>query len=255
MNVALLAARRVGFDIAAFLGRLDERPACLVLDAADQDTMNGKIIEALGVSASDTHVIDKNEIDRLGAILSSYQVDLGICVWWPYLLPTDVIGAARLGFLNLHPSFLPYNRGKNPNFWSIVEGTPAGVTIHWLDGGVDSGDIAFQSGLETTWEDTGHSLYEKAQKAIVELFVKHWREIGAGTAPRAAQADGNATVHRASEMDAASRIELSQSYRARDLLNLMRARTFSPYPAVRFQDGDREFEVRVEIKERPREQR
>lgn len=255
MKFALLAARKVGLDVAAFLGRSGERPACLVLDAADEDGLNGKISEALGMPANDAHVIGKGDNDRLAAILSGYQLELGICAWWPHLLSNKAIAAARLGFLNLHPSLLPYNRGKNPNFWSIVEETPAGVTIHWLDDGVDSGAIAFQSGLETTWEDTGGSLYDKAQKAIVDLFVKHWPQIRAGTVPRAAQDDDRATAHRASEMDAISRIELGRSYHARDLLNLMRARTFPPYPAVRFEDGGREFEIRVEIKERPREQR
>ena len=39
---------------------------------------------------------------------------------------------------------MPYNRGSHPNFWSFVENTPAGVTIHEVDEGVDTGKIINQ---------------------------------------------------------------------------------------------------------------
>lgn len=47
--------------------------------------------------------------------------------------------------MNLHISYLPWNKGADPNFWSCIDGTPAGVTLHHIDAGVDTGDIIAQA--------------------------------------------------------------------------------------------------------------
>jgi hypothetical protein len=46
-------------------------------------------------------------------------------------------------------------------------------------------------------------------------------------------------------------IDLEKTYTARDLLNLLRARTFPGYRACTFSDGEASYEVRVEIKRKP----
>ena len=46
--------------------------------------------------------------------------------------------------VNLHISYLPYNRGAHPNYWSWVNKTPHGITIHRVISKVDAGDILFQ---------------------------------------------------------------------------------------------------------------
>lgn len=50
--------------------------------------------------------------------------------------------------LNLHISYLPWNRGANPNFWSFVENTKKGVTIHEIDEKLDKGKILLRKELE-----------------------------------------------------------------------------------------------------------
>ena len=126
----------------------------------------------------------------------------------------------RLGCLNFHPSYLPYNRGKHYNFWSLVEDTTFGVTLHFLDEGVDTGDIAFQSIIDKSWEDTGETLYNKAQQEIVRLFKTKFPEIKNGSIPRQPQEMSKGSFHRSEELDFASRIDLDRSYKARELLNL-----------------------------------
>lgn len=85
-----------------------------------------------------------------------------ILAWWSYVLKENLIRIPRIGCLNFYPSFLPYNRGKHYNFWTIVEGNPFGVSQHSVDQGIDTGDIAYQSRIAKTWEDTGEALYHKA---------------------------------------------------------------------------------------------
>lgn len=117
-----------------------------------------------------------------------------------YILKPDVFALPRLGTINLHVSYLPWNKGAHPNFWSHLEGTPKGVTIHYIDAGVDTGDIIAQRLVDFSDDDTLKTSYEKLHYAIQRLFAEYWPVIKAGTAPRMNQ-EGEGTVHRMKEKE------------------------------------------------------
>jgi methionyl-tRNA formyltransferase len=73
----------------------------------------------------------------------------------PYLVKEQVINVAKYGVINTHPSLLSHNRGKNYNFWNLVEDAPFGVSLNFVDLGVDNGDIIFQKEIHKIWEDNG----------------------------------------------------------------------------------------------------
>jgi methionyl-tRNA formyltransferase len=80
--------------------------------------------------------------------------------------------------INLHISLLPYNRGSNPNVWSFLEDTPKGVTIHYIDEGIDTGDILFQK--EIIFEEDNETLsssYNKLNKEMQSFFIDNWEAI------------------------------------------------------------------------------
>lgn len=67
---------------------------------------------------------------------------------FPRLLPPGLLAVPRLGGYNVHPSLLPAYRGPEPLFWVFHDGLEhAGVTVHHLDTGADSGDIAAQQAV------------------------------------------------------------------------------------------------------------
>jgi methionyl-tRNA formyltransferase len=167
--------------------------------------------------------------------------------WWAYILKEPIIKLPKVGVLNFHPSFLPYNRGKNYNFWTIVEDCPFGVTIHFVDIGIDTGDIIFQEQIYKTWEDNGKTLYVKAQQAIINLFIKNYNNIITGNYQRQQQNLTEGSFHTAKELDMASIIDLNKTYTAKELINLIRARTFEPHPSCWFDDNGEKFEIRVQI--------
>ena len=177
------------------------------------------------------------------------QFNWGLLLWWPYIVRQPTLTLARNGFINTHPSMLPFNRGKHYNFWALVEQAPFGVSLHFVDEGVDSGDVIAQKRIAYDWEDTGETLHEKAIFSMIELFKLAYPNIRSGRITRSPQDLAKGTFHRASELEEFSRIDLDASYRARDLLNLLRARTFPGYPACSFREiSGEEFEVRVEIR-------
>ena len=145
------------------------------------------------------------------------------------------------------------NRGKRPNFWCLVDGTPCGAALHFIDRGVDTGPLIARARIETDWDDTGETVHRKCRELAVRLFKDNFDAIIEGSARPIAQGAEDANSHRGSEMDAASEIDLDASYQARRLLNLIRARMFPPHPTAFFRDGDRAYSVQVIIKEIPHE--
>jgi methionyl-tRNA formyltransferase len=181
--------------------------------------------------------------------LLDHPVDVVFLAWWPHILKLHHLQLANEAVLNIHPSLLPHCRGKDPNFWALIEQRPYGVTIHHVDETIDGGDIAFQNPLPVTWSDTGKSLYLKSQAAAVSLFEESLPSILAGVIPRIKQDQADGTMHYRRELEPASVLNLDHRAPIRDVLNRLRARTFEPHPACRFSEDGKTYEVRIDIRE------
>jgi methionyl-tRNA formyltransferase len=94
-----------------------------------------------------------------------------------YILKKDVLKYFPESAVNLHVSFLPWNRGADPNPWSFIEDTPKGVTIHLLDEGIDTGDIIVQKECFFDDRDTLALTYAILQREIQWLFCENWAMI------------------------------------------------------------------------------
>jgi len=186
---------------------------------------------------------EKNVLDRIEG-----DIELGILAWWPKILKTPLLKAPRLGFINTHPSLLPHNRGKHCSFWALVEQAPFGVTLHRIDSEVDKGDIVFQAPINYDWSDTGNTLFNKAQAAMLDLFKKTYPVLRSGRFKANPQNHSIGSFHLSSEIESASKIDLNANYRARDLLNLLRARTFEGYPGCWFEEDGCRYEISIKIK-------
>jgi methionyl-tRNA formyltransferase len=121
------------------------------------------------------------------------------------------------------------------------------VSLHFVTELVDGGDIIAQMPISYGWEDTGGTLYEKATVYMVALFKETYPMLRVMRVNRVRQNLTEGSYHRAVELDEASRITLEKEYKARELLNLLRARTFPGRPSCWFRDDGVTYEVRVEI--------
>ncbi len=98
-----------------------------------------------------------------------------------YIINSEIIEYMRGNIINLHISYLPWNRGFSPNIWSFIDRTPKGITIHQVDSGLDTGKIIYQKEYQFTPEnETFISTYNKLNEGIVELFKEHWDDIFSG---------------------------------------------------------------------------
>jgi len=179
--------------------------------------------------------------------IESLKPDIGLSILFGYILSSEFINLFTKGIVNLHPSFLPYNRGQYPNVWSIIEGTPSGVTLHHLDEGIDTGDIIAQQEVQTESTDTGETLYRKLESVSIRLFQEYWPLIREGKEPRRPQAGLKGTYHITKDVEKIDEIHLDREYRARDLLNVIRARTFPPYKGAYFWNGKERIYLRIQL--------
>jgi methionyl-tRNA formyltransferase len=93
---------------------------------------------------------------------------------------------------------LPWNKGADPNLWSILENTPKGVTIHQLDYGLDSGKIVCQKEIFFKSDETLKSTYEMLNSAIVQLFKENWANIKNNNLKKYPQ-KGKGSYHKSSD--------------------------------------------------------
>lgn len=96
--------------------------------------------------------------------------DLTVSYTYRFLLPPEVLGALGGNTVNLHNSYLPWNRGSDPNLWSILEGTPRGVTLHYMEAGLDKGEIIAQRLVPLEPGDTLKSSYDHLDAVAREQF-------------------------------------------------------------------------------------
>lgn len=104
--------------------------------------------------------------------------DFVISYNYKFLVSKDIIEFVKGNIINLHISFLPWNRGAHPNVWSFLEDTPTGVSIHYVDEGIDTGNIIVQKEVYIDEDkESLRSSYEKLHKELQELFKENWAKI------------------------------------------------------------------------------
>jgi methionyl-tRNA formyltransferase len=242
MKIILLADKSVGFRIAEWLLDRFKDDVAMIVTVSENNIF--KKAEAAGVST-----LVFSSTDQLVSEMRRQKIDFtyGILAWWPKIIKEPLLSFPSNGFVNTHPSFLPYNRGKHSNFWALVEKRPFGVSLHFVEAGIDNGDIVAQKQIPYDWTDNGGTLYEKALTEMVELFIRTYPEIRKGAISRTPQQLSKGSFHYANEIEQASAIDLHKRYRAMDLLNMIRARTFHGYPSCWFEAGGQRYEVRINI--------
>lgn len=106
-----------------------------------------------------------------------HDVDFILCFGYRHIITWDIIRLFPNQIINLHISYLPWNRGADPNLWSFLEDTPKGVSIHYIDSGLDTGDIIVQEKIDYSEYDTLKDTYERLIASIEQLFFVNWESI------------------------------------------------------------------------------
>ena len=133
-HIVLFANGEVGVQVLNHLIMVGDPPALCVFHEPEEQRCGNELVQSARNAQIDSITVNQLSAERLKPLNPS----LGISAYFGKIFKSDILNCFPQGIINLHPSFLPYNKGKNSNVWPLVDGTPAGVTIHRLDESIDS---------------------------------------------------------------------------------------------------------------------
>lgn len=248
-RIGVFANGDLGLAGVQYFKEINADIAALVLHPPGQAFLADEIKKTLGLRAANVTDFSKLE-DNAGAWLEDRGVDIIMSLWSSYLFKDDVLTTAPLGVYNLHNSLLPSLGGSGANIWALILGVETGATLHRVTRAIDKGPIIDQRLLSVDYTDNGKTLFDRQHSLMIEILRERWRDLALGAydyiAPTTAP-----SYFKAKERDQRKTIDLDADYRARDLINLIRAYQFGDRDAAYFYDEDgKAWDLRLQITRR-----
>ena len=165
--------------------------------------------------------------------------DVIIVVAYGQILPRAVLEIPRLASLNLHASLLPRWRGAAPIQAAIAAGdSETGITVMYMDEGLDTGDILLQRNIEILPNDTGGSLHDRLAQIAPEALLESLRVLAVGNAPRISQ-DSTQATHAPKLKREHGLVDWSESAEAIE----RRIRAYNPWPGAFMKIDDQNLKI------------
>ncbi len=171
-----------------------------------------------------TFHVEKNvNSDSFLALIDSYGCDLFVSMSFDQILKKDLYDLPELGTINCHAGKLPFYRGRNILNWALINGEKEfGITVHYIDEGVDTGDIILQKSYPISSQDDYRSLLTKAHSECPAVLCEAIQQISSGSAQRFSQEEIHPFGTIFSQRKAGDEtINWSQS--SKDIFNFIRA--------------------------------
>lgn len=171
--------------------------------------------------------------------LKTIDADIIITCAYGQIVPEEVLNMPRLGCINIHASLLPKYRGGAPIHYAIMNGdNETGITLMYMDKGMDSGDIITQEKIRITTDDNLESLSNKLSLLGAKMIIDELPRIINGTNKRIKQDESKVTyspiIKREDE-----HLDFNKS--AIEVFNKIRA--LSPNPLANFILDDKEYKI------------
>lgn len=165
-----------------------------------------------------------------------------LCIGGTQIIPRQVLKIPKMGCLNIHPALLPKYRGRFSTVHALFNDEEyIGVSVHWMDEGIDSGPIIFQTKFKVEEFDTAKDVYDKFTKVGTQLFTKfinYWIE---GKKINARAQDEKLATYYPKGLP--NNGEIDWSWDGRKILRFIRAMTFEPFPPASFKIGEKKMVI------------
>ena len=177
MNIVLLLNGSLGIKILEYVSGLTDHKVVSIFLNSDKkrspDYMDEvkRVIKVKNLKpVIVSWVEDQSQIENDQIYLNFPTI--GVSALFGHVLPEEFIAKFSGGILNLHPSLLPIGRGADPIPWSIIDKNVQGISIHLINQGLDTGDIAFQKEISSAINMNAGDIYDLA---IAELYTEFTR--------------------------------------------------------------------------------
>ena len=251
MNIAYAGDREIAIDILNFITDEGVEPKALLVPSEKRASHDQELIDLCDhLEGSLIFRGDEFRSDEGIEMLGTLDLDYIISVHFPYIYPRAVLDIPEHGVINLHPAYLPFNRGWHTPSWAIYEDTLYGATIHFMAEDLDEGDIIDRVEVEKRPDDTANSLYQKALRVERELFKKCWPDLINFDYTRTPQGTEEGTKHSKDDIKDIQKIDLDEKVVAEELIKRLRALTTDRISeAAYFKKDEKKYRVQVNIKE------
>ena len=167
---------------------------------------------------------DRESIEQIRALTP----DVIVVMAYGQILPRNVLEIPPTACLNLHASLLPRHRGAAPIQAAIAAGDrETGITVMYMDEGLDTGDILLQRKIDILPNDTGGSLHDHLAQIAPEALLESLRMLASRSAPRIPQDNALATYAPKLSREA-GRIDWSEPAETIE----RKIRAFNPWPGA-----------------------
>ena len=178
---------------------------------------------------------DPQAIEEIHALTS----DVIIVMAYGQILPRAVLEIPKIACLNLHASLLPRWRGAAPVQATIAAGDrETGISVMYMDEGLDTGDILFQRTTEVRPDDTGGSLHDRLAQIAPDALLESLRLLAKGIAPRIPQ-DSSLATYAPKLKREHGKIDWSEPADAIE----RKIRAFDPWPGAFTQIGGQNLKI------------
>jgi UDP-4-amino-4-deoxy-L-arabinose formyltransferase/UDP-glucuronic acid dehydrogenase (UDP-4-keto-hexauronic acid decarboxylating) len=198
MNIVYFANHNVGCRCLEALVSEGLAPGLVITQQEEPEHLSYDSVEVTAKNLRiAVHVYDPTRKERLVSRLEQMAPDVLISVAWRFIFPKAVLDIPRFAAINFHGSFLPRCRGANPTNWALISGEKqTGVTVHFIDQGIDTGDIIIQEKFPILPEDTAYSVRLRQDALSVVLMHTLAGYLRQGDLPRTLQNNDLATTFR-----------------------------------------------------------
>jgi methionyl-tRNA formyltransferase len=158
--------------------------------------MGGSLSEVASLGQMETFRCADVNGSEVRQIIQSFAPDLIVVANFSQIIRAKIRSLPKLGVINFHPSLLPKYRGPMPCYWIIRNReTRSGATVHFIDDGIDTGDIIMQREIPVFPDDTEPKLITRSIELGAPLLDSSVRSLLAGTAVRRNQLESEATYY------------------------------------------------------------
>lgn len=234
MRVLFIGTGEIGVPVLGSLLKSEKHELAGVVTQPDKPVGRAQRIEAppikVALDKSNVPILQPVRIKNEEAVAEIRALAPEVIVVMAYgqILPRSVLEIPPIACLNLHASLLPRHRGAAPIQAAIVAGDrESGITVMYMDEGLDTGDMMLQRRLEIAADETGESLHDRLAQIAPDALHEALARLQAGTAPRIPQDPSAATYAPKLEREH-GRIDWTESA----ALIERKIRAFNPWPGT-----------------------
>ncbi|TXD97490.1 hypothetical protein ES754_00405 [Psychrobacter frigidicola] len=247
MKYGFAGDRQLSVEILSFLINEGYKPSFLIVGDSKSSSHKQELIKISGLEEKSIYNMSFMNDPKNADVLNDYEVDYIFGIHFPYIIYENVLSIPKIGFLNLHPAYLPYNKGWHTPSWAIIDKKKYGATLHFMSEELDGGDIVAQAEIEVEPCFTANELYKNVLELEKKVFIDALPEL-VSLNPKRIQQSGKGTSYNKKALSRIQQIDMDNKILPLELIDKLRALTTNDVnEAAYFIVDGKKYSIQVNI--------